>query len=175
MSRPVKLRYVAQLPSTALFRPVGVPANVLPPVCLSLEEAESIRLKDLEGLEQEECARRMQISRPTFHRVLESGRRKLADALVNGKAIQIEGGNFGLAQRRFRCNNDGHEWNVPFEALANRLAIQIVSYPFRQIAKAASFSLFQCPVMPSQREPFEKTHRFSPRRLRQNKLQQSLL
>ncbi len=123
MSRPVKLRYVAQLPSTALFRPVGVPANVLPPVCLSLEEAESIRLKDLEGLEQEECARRMQISRPTFHRVLESGRRKLADALVNGKAIQIEGGNFGLAQRRFRCNNDGHEWNVPFEALANRLAL----------------------------------------------------
>jgi len=123
MSRPVKLRYVAQLPSTALFRPVGVPANVLPPVCLSLEEAESIRLKDLEGLEQEECARRMQISRPTFHRVLESGRRKLADALVNGKAIQIEGGNFGLAQRRFRCNNDGHEWNVPFEALANRLPI----------------------------------------------------
>ena len=123
MSRPVKLRYVAQLPSTALFRPVGVPANVLPPVCLSLEEAESIRLKDLEGLEQEECARRMQISRPTFHRVLESGRRKLADALVNGKAIQIEGGNFGLAQRRFRCNNDGHEWNVPFEALANRLPL----------------------------------------------------
>jgi len=123
MSRPVKLRYVAQLPSTALFRPVGVPANVVPPVCLSLEEAESIRLKDLEGLEQEECARSMQISRPTFHRVLESGRRKLADALVNGKAIQIEGGNFGLAQRRFRCNNDGHEWNVPFEALANRLPL----------------------------------------------------
>jgi predicted DNA-binding protein (UPF0251 family) len=123
MSRPVKLRYVAQLPSTALFRPVGVPANVLPPVCVSLEEAESIRLKDLEGLEQEECARRMQISRPTFHRVLESGRRKLADALVNGKAIQIEGGNFGLAERRFRCNNDGHEWNVPFEALANRLPL----------------------------------------------------
>lgn len=123
MSRPVKLRYVAQLPSTALFRPVGVPTRVLPPVCLSLEETESIRLKDLEGLEQEECARRMQISRPTFHRVLESGRRKLADALVNGKAIQIEGGNFGLPQRRFRCNNDGHEWNVPFEALANRLPL----------------------------------------------------
>jgi predicted DNA-binding protein (UPF0251 family) len=123
MSRPVKLRYVAQLPSTSLFRPVGVPASLLQPVCLSLEETESIRLKDLEGLEQEECAQRMHISRPTFHRVLESARRKLADALVNGKAIQIEGGNYGLPQRRFRCDGDGHEWNVPFEALANKLPL----------------------------------------------------
>ena len=123
MARPVKLRRVAQLPNAGFFRPMGVPANALQEVCLSLEEVESIRLKDLEGLEQEECAQRMQISRPTFHRVLESAREKLADALVNGKAIQIEGGNFGLPQSRFRCNNDGHEWNVPFEALASGLPL----------------------------------------------------
>ncbi len=123
MSRPVKLRYVAQLPSTAFFRPVGIPGGSLQEVRLSLEEAESIRLKDLEGLEQEECAERMHISRPTFHRILESARRKLADALTNGKAIQIEGGNFGLPQSRFKCNNDGHEWNVPFETLARRLPL----------------------------------------------------
>jgi predicted DNA-binding protein (UPF0251 family) len=102
---------------------MGVPANLLQEVRLSLEEVEAIRLKDLEGLEQEKCAERMHISRPTFHRVLESGRKKLADALVNGKAIQVEGGNFGLPQQRFRCNNDGHEWNVPFEVLANRLPL----------------------------------------------------
>ena len=48
---------------------------------------------------------------------------KLADALINGKAIQIEGGNFELPQRRFRCGNDGHEWNVPFEAMAQRLPL----------------------------------------------------
>ena len=123
MSRPVKLRYVAQLPSTGFFRPMGIPVSSLQEVHLSLEEAESIRLKDLEGLEQEECAERMRISRPTFHRILESARRKLADALINGKAIQIEGGNFGLPQSRFRCNNDGHEWNVPFETLARRLPL----------------------------------------------------
>lgn len=123
MARPAKLRYVAQLPGVGFFRPVGVPANVLQGVRLSVEEIESIRLKDLEGLDQEECAQRMHISRPTFHRVIESARRKLADALINGKAIQIEGGNFGLPQSRFRCNNDGHEWNVPFEALANRLPL----------------------------------------------------
>jgi predicted DNA-binding protein (UPF0251 family) len=123
MSRPVKLRCVAQLPNAGFFRPVGIPANALQGVCISVEEAESIRLKDLEGLEQEECAGRMHVSRPTFHRILESGRRKLADALINGKAIQIGGGNFGLPQSRFRCNNDGHEWNVPFETLARRLPL----------------------------------------------------
>jgi len=65
----------------------------------------------------------MRISRPTFHRILEVARKKLADALINGKAIQIEGGNFELPERRFRCGNDGHEWNVPFEAMAKRLPL----------------------------------------------------
>jgi len=51
------------------------------------------------------------------------GRKKLADALINGKAIQIEGGNFELAQRRFRCGNDGHEWDVPFEAMVQRVPL----------------------------------------------------
>ncbi len=123
MARPVKLRYVAQLPAIGFFRPMGIPVSSLQEVRLSLEEAESIRLRDLEGLEQEECAERMRISRPTFHRILDSARRKLADALVNGKAIQIEGGNFGLPQSRFKCNDDGHEWNVPFETLARRLPL----------------------------------------------------
>ena len=120
MARPVKLRCVDQLLSAGYFRPMGVPAGILQEVCLSFEELESIRLKDMEGLEQEECAQRMRISRPTFHRVLESARKKLADALINGKAIQIEGGNFELSQRRFRCDNDGHEWDVPFEAIVQR-------------------------------------------------------
>ena len=123
MARPVKLRCVAQLPGVGFFRPVGVPVNVLQEVCLSVEEIESIRLKDLQGLEQEECARRMHISRPTFHRVLESARSKLADALINGKAIQIEGGNFSLPEHRFRCGDDGHEWDVSFETLANKLPL----------------------------------------------------
>ena len=123
MARPVKLRCVAQLPSTGFFRPVGIPANVLQGVRLSVEEVEAIRLKDLEGLEQEECAENMHISRPTFHRILESARRKLADALINGKAIQIEGGNFGLPQSRFKCNHDGHEWDVPFEVFANKVPL----------------------------------------------------
>ncbi len=117
MPRPTKWRRVDFMPEIAYFKPSGVPLSILDEVILSVEEAEAIRLKDLEGLQQEECADRMHISRPTFHRVLESARSKLADALINGKAIRIAGGNFEMAMRRFRCGNDGQEWDVPFEAM----------------------------------------------------------
>jgi predicted DNA-binding protein (UPF0251 family) len=97
MPRPPKCRRVAFLPETTYFKPAGIPLRVLDEVRLSVEEAEAIRLKDLEGLEQAPGAERMNISRPTFQRVLASARRKIADALLNGKAIKIEGGNFEVA------------------------------------------------------------------------------
>ena len=116
MPRPIKCRRVAFLPDVTYFKPAGIPMRVLEEVRLSVEEAEAIRLKDLEGLEQEAGAGRMNISRPTFQRVLASARQKMADALLNGKAIRIEGGSFEMASRRFRCLN-GHEWEVPFEIM----------------------------------------------------------
>ena len=117
MPRPPKCRRVAFLPEVTYFKPAGIPLRTLEEVRISVEEAEAIRLKDLEGLEQEECAQRMGVSRPTFHRVLGSARQKIADALLKGKAIRIEGGNFDLAERRFRCFR-GHEWEVPFQQTA---------------------------------------------------------
>ncbi|KPK46964.1 MAG: hypothetical protein AMJ77_04640 [Dehalococcoidia bacterium SM23_28_2] len=119
MARPTKWRRVAFMPQVTCFKPAGVPARLLEGVALSVEELEAIRLKDVEGLQQEECAERMRISRPTFQRVLESARQKVADALINGKAVRIEGGNFALPRQLFRCRRDGHEWRVPFEALAS--------------------------------------------------------
>jgi len=104
------------LPEATYFKPAGIPLRVLDEVRLSVEEAEAIRLKDLEGLEQEQSAEKMNISRPTFQRVLAAARQKIADALLNSKAIRIEGGNFEIAPRRFRCLN-GHEWDVPFEVM----------------------------------------------------------
>ena len=104
------------MPGVTYFKPAGVPMSALEEVRLSVEEAEAVRLKDLEGLEQEEGAEKMSVSRPTFQRVLASGRKKIADALLNGKAIRIQGGNYEMATRRFRCGN-GHEWEVPFEAM----------------------------------------------------------
>ena len=59
----------------------------------------------------------MGISRPTFHRVLASARAKITDALITGKAIRIQGGDFELVNRRFRCGKDGHEWDVAHEEI----------------------------------------------------------
>ena len=97
MPRPSKCRRVEFLPDVIYFKPAGIPLRTLEEVQLSVEEAEAIRLKDLEGLEQEQGAERMNISRPTFQRVLTLARQKMADALLNGKAIRIEGGNFEIA------------------------------------------------------------------------------
>jgi predicted DNA-binding protein (UPF0251 family) len=118
MGRPLLWRRVNFIPPITYFRPAGVPLTSLQEVCLSMEEAEAIRLRDIEGLEQEQCAQRMSVSRTTFARVLASARQKMADALLNGKAIRIEGGNFEMALRRFRCLN-GHEWDVPFQVMIN--------------------------------------------------------
>ena len=117
MPRPVKRRCVESIPRVSFFQPVGVPRGEYGEVVLSVEEAEAIRLKDLEGLGQEDGARRMRVSRPTFQRVLDSGRRKVAEALTEGKGIRVEGGTFEMATRRFRCEEDGQEWDVPFEAM----------------------------------------------------------
>jgi predicted DNA-binding protein (UPF0251 family) len=112
-------RRVDFLPKITYFKPAGVPLIHLQEVRLSIEEAESIRLKEIEALEQDACARKMSVSRPTFARILLSARQKMADALLNGKAIRIEGGNYEMAVRRFRCGN-GHEWEVPFEVMVKK-------------------------------------------------------
>ncbi len=117
MPRPIKWRRVDFVPEVTYFKPAGIPMPMLEEVALSVEEAEAIRLKDLEGLEQEQCAEKMSISRATFQRVLGSARQKVAEALLKGKAIRIEGGNFEMTMRRFRCARDGHEWQVPFETM----------------------------------------------------------
>jgi predicted DNA-binding protein (UPF0251 family) len=116
MGRRQLWRKVSAIPPITYFKPAGIRMAELEEVRLLVEEAEAIRLKDLEGLEQEDCAAKMKISRSTFSRILDSARQKVADALLNGKAIRIEGGNFEMATRRFRCLQ-GHEWDVPFETL----------------------------------------------------------
>lgn len=118
MGRTPLWRRVSYMPSVTYFKPAGIPLRELEEVCLSVEEVEAIRLKDMEDLEQEQCAERMNVSRPTFVRILDAARKKVAEALIKGRAIRIEGGNFEMAVRRFRCRN-GHEWDVPYESLIN--------------------------------------------------------
>ena len=116
MPRPPKLRRVEFIPQVTVFKPAGVSLRDLEEEVLTVEELEAIRLKDLERLEQEECAERMQVSRPTFQRVLSSAREKVARALVEGKAIRFEGGTYRLALGQFRCGACSYEFEAPFSA-----------------------------------------------------------
>jgi predicted DNA-binding protein (UPF0251 family) len=110
MPRPVKCRRIELQPDVELFKPRGIPATMLEEVVLSFEELEAVRLKDLEGLDQAAAAIRMDVSRPTFQRILHSSRIKISDALVNGKAIRIEGGNYAVIGDICRCRMCGHRW-----------------------------------------------------------------
>ncbi len=93
MSRPVSPRKIENMPSITWFKPVGVPLKQLEEVVLTLDEIEAVRLADVEGLYQEQVANQMNVSRPTVGRILTSARKKMAEALVLGKAIRMEGGS----------------------------------------------------------------------------------
>jgi hypothetical protein len=96
MPRPRRFRRVRFEPNITYFKPAGVKMIDLEESILTVDEFEAVRLKDLEGLEQDNCAKKMNISQPTFFRLLDSARKKIADAIVNGKAIKIEGGVYKM-------------------------------------------------------------------------------
>ena len=98
MSRPHKKRRVCFTPSFTLFKPAGVPIKKTEIVELRLDELEAMRLANLEGLYQEDGAKRMNTSRATFGRILTDARRKVTDAIINGKPISVEGGNVSFCE-----------------------------------------------------------------------------
>ncbi|MCL6580444.1 MAG: DUF134 domain-containing protein [Firmicutes bacterium] len=112
MPRPPKQRLVEFLPNVTYFKPAGVPMAALDEVCLGIDEVEALRLKDLEGLEQEECAARMNLAQSTFQRILAGAREKLTRAIVEGKAIRIEGGHYRFVARTFLCPDCGTRWRT---------------------------------------------------------------
>ncbi len=98
MTRPKCCRQIGVMPGKTSFQPEGEMNTPFEEVLLTLDEYEALRLADLEGLYQEEAASRMKISRQTFGRIVEAARRKVADVLVHGKALRIEGGPVSLKQ-----------------------------------------------------------------------------
>ncbi len=90
----IKPRWVYWEPGVKIFKPIGIPQRALQEVVITIDEFEATRLVDLEGLNQEEAAKRMNISQPTLNRLLTSSRQKIVDALTNAKMIRIEGGNY---------------------------------------------------------------------------------
>jgi len=100
--RPKKTRWIKCVPQVRCFKPLCRPLSKLQNVYLTLDEFEAIRLSCLEGLHQVDAARKLKISRPTFSRIETSAHKKIADALVNIKAIRIEGGCCKVTRRNKR-------------------------------------------------------------------------
>jgi uncharacterized protein len=106
MSRPTKWRKVCCLPDSNRFGPLDSPVNVDNCVKMTVDEYETIRLIDLEGFTQEESAFQMKIARTTVQGIYNNARRKLAESLVNGKVLFIEGGEYRL------CDGIGSECGI---------------------------------------------------------------
>ena len=114
MPRPLICRRVAGQPGANVFKPAGRPLSDIEEIQLTFDELEALRLADLEGQYQEDAARKMGVSRQTFGNIVESARRKVADALVHGKALRIQGGVFIMMERHFICFACKHKWTIPY-------------------------------------------------------------
>lgn len=114
MPRPKKCRKVGFIPCNDAFYPH---VESVEEVMLSLEEVEALRLADLNSMEQDACAGSMEISRGTFQRIIKVARQKVADAVINGKVIRIDGGIYKISEehkchrgcRKFCHNADNEE------------------------------------------------------------------
>ena len=100
MPRPRIHRKVWFTPNVTYFKPAGVKLRALEESVVTIDELEALRLKELEDLGQEEAAKKIGISQPTFHRLISSARKKVADAVVNAKAIKIEGGAYKVVRKK---------------------------------------------------------------------------
>lgn len=89
MPRPRLCRRVRFKPNVCYYKPQGIPIRHLEEVVLAMEEIEAVRLVDLEQLEQIQAAKKMKTSQSTLQRILASAHKKIADAIINGKAIAI--------------------------------------------------------------------------------------
>lgn len=103
MPRPKKCKRVCMVPKTNCFTPVGSSADLDEPLIMSIEEFETIRLIDGEGLSQEECAERMSVGRATIQRIYADARKKIAQFLLEEKALKIQGGDYRVCEEIHRC------------------------------------------------------------------------
>jgi predicted DNA-binding protein (UPF0251 family) len=113
MPRPKKCRFVQREPGVTFFKPQGVPLRVLEHALVTVDELEALRLADFLGMSHEEAAQQLKVSRPTVTRMLARAHQAIADALVNGKAIRIEGGDYILEGFECQCPQCGARWSLP--------------------------------------------------------------
>ena len=122
MVRPRKWRRVCSLPKVYKFGPIDISKDVSESIIMTVEEYETIRIMDLEGLNQEKCADAMGVARSTVQRIYDDARKKIADSLINGKILKIEGGDYKLCSDfgdkencdGCTCNRHRHGRNMKF-------------------------------------------------------------
>jgi len=117
MPRPRKTRWIAFSPGVTYFKPQGIPLFALKEVILTIDELESLRLKYEQDLDQIKAAEKMKVSQSTFQRILNSALRKTSEALIRGKALRIEGGDFKIvkpAKRKLKCEDCKNTWEIAF-------------------------------------------------------------
>lgn len=112
MPRPQKERVVHKPPLFAEFKPTGIARKYLQQTSLSLDEYESIRLADYNGLSHNEAADEMEISRSTFTRLIEQARKKIASFIIKGESLIIEGGNIHFRNNIIKCQDCGYMFNI---------------------------------------------------------------
>ena len=117
MSRPTNNRIVHEPPIFSRFKPVGIRGNESKQVLLTLDEYEAFRLADHEGLSHEAAAEEMEISRPTFSRIIENARKKIAMLIIKGNTLSIEGGNINFRNNILRCQDCGHMFKIGFNQM----------------------------------------------------------
>jgi len=130
MPRPKQDRKIDSPPLMQGFKPFGIPRKLQSAVALFFDEYEAIRLLDYEGMNQDKAAELMNVSRPTLTRIYEKARKTIAQALVEGKMITIEGGNVRFDRQWFRCKRcfkliDGLENHIPCKDCKNFCADEL--------------------------------------------------
>lgn len=123
MPRPMKWRRISFIPKNKYFAPKDIKEKELIEVQLKMEELEAMRLKDLEGLHQSECALLMNISRQTFQLIIDEARRKVTLALTSGKAINITGGYYTYKFCEYTCESCEHEFVSTYESETDKCPI----------------------------------------------------
>ncbi len=121
MPRPRKCRLVKREPGVTFFKPQGIPLRILEHNVITVDELEALRLADYLGMIHEEAAKQLQVSRPTVTRMLARAHQAIADALVNGKAIRIEGGDYILEGCEAVCPKCGALWSSPEQGEENQV------------------------------------------------------
>ena len=116
MSRPERERSVYTPPFFTEFKPIGIPSKLLKETLLSLDEYEAFRLADHMGLSHNEAADEMEISRSTFTRLIEKARKKIADFLIEGQVLTIDGGNIHFRNNIIRCRDCGYMFKTKIGA-----------------------------------------------------------